>query len=221
MQAKDSFIAVEGNIGVGKTSLTRLLRDRWKAHAGFEVFEDNPFLTRGFYNDRDQHAFNTEIFFLLTRFRQQQGLVEKKGPVVCDYLFDKNWIFARMNLEGEDRETYRSVYESFQPQLRRPDLVVLLEADLETLLRRIYFRDREFERSLSPAYLERLSNEYYSFFSSYEQAPVLRVPCSGLDFVSDPEDLEQVCGMIENRLSGQVQLSLEGSKKNAETQQYA
>lgn len=209
---RDVYVAIEGVIGVGKTSLTRLLRDRWQAQAVFEGFETNPFLTQGFYDDREAHGFNTELFFLLTRFRQQKQVLEQSGPVVGDYIFEKNWIFARMNLKDEDKRIYENVYRAFVPELRRPDLVVLLQADLETLLRRIYFRDREFERSLSPEYLEKLSNEYYRFFSSFVEAPILRIQTSGLDFVNDPNDLDKVCSLIEDRLSGQVQLPLTQSQ---------
>lgn len=212
----DKFIVIEGVIGVGKTSLARLLRDRWRAKAHFESFEQNPFLTKGFYEDHANFAFNTEIFFLLSRFRQQRQIQMEKGLVLSDYLFEKSWIFAQMNLSGEDWEIYRSTYESFAYQVRTPDLVVLLQADLETLLRRIYFRDREFERGLSPAYLESLNNEYYRFFSAYSKAPVLRIQSSGLDFVNDPDDLEKICVMIEDRVKGQVQLDLKAPAQNLE-----
>jgi len=200
------------------------LKRRWAVEAHLEVFEQNPFLTQGFYEDPQSRAFNTEVFFLLTRFKQQKNLVERSGTLVSDYIFQKNWIFAQMNLSGEDKQIYHELYDSFQAKLRKPDLVVLLQADLETLLRRIYFRDREFERALSPDYLEKLAAEYYRFFASYSEAPVLRVQTSGLDFVKDPGDLEKVCTVIEQRIRGQVQLSLntrkvmKGEMSAAETQ---
>lgn len=201
-------VAIEGVIGVGKTSLTRLLQERWACQALLEGYEQNPFLTRGFYDDQKTHGFNTEIFFLLTRFRQQEELQRSSRSVISDYLFQKNWIFAQMNLTGLDLDIYRITYDNFSKQVIKPDLVVLLEADLETVLRRIYFRDREFERSLSPAYLERLQTSYYQYFSSFSESPLLRINTQGLDFVKDPADFAKIAENIEERLRGQKQLSL-------------
>ncbi len=205
---REVYVAIEGVIGVGKTSLTRLLQDRWACQALFEGYEQNPFLTRGFYEDQKTHGFNTEIFFLLTRFRQQERLQQIQDSLVSDYLFQKNWIFAQMNLSGVDLDIFKLTYENFSQHVRKPDLVVLLEADLETLLRRIYLRDREFERSLSPSYLEKLSGEYYRFFSSYGDTPVLRINTQSLDFVKDSEDFIRIAEAIEERLQGTQQLRL-------------
>src|SRR5689334_19943574 len=116
-------IAIEGVIGVGKTSLARMLVDRWKAEACFEIFEDNPFLTNGFYENPQELAFNTEIFFLLTRFRQQRDLKIASKLLVSDYLFEKNAIFAKMNLSDEDFALYASMYDRLQTAVAVPDLV--------------------------------------------------------------------------------------------------
>lgn len=214
-------IAVEGVIGVGKTTLTRLLANRWKAEICLEEFETNPFLTGGFYKDTAEKAFNTEIFFLLSRFRQQQKMAPASSVLLTDYVFDKNLIFAEMNLSAEDMQIYKSVYDRFSAETPAPDLVVLLQADLETLMRRIYFRDREFERSISPAYIEKLMNAYYRYFSAYSKAPVLTIQTSGLDFVNDVEDFQKVCTLIEARLNGEVQLSLSPRSSSAERVVYA
>ena len=147
-----------------------------------------PFLTNGFYEDTTRFAFNTELFFLLSRFRQQQQLKQAKGLIISDYFFEKNAIFAKMNLKAEDHRIFNDVYQRFLPEVRQPDLIILLKADLESLMRRIYFRDRRFERSLSPSYLEGLMNEYTQFFSSYTNVPILTIPTAGLDFVNDPRD---------------------------------
>lgn len=213
IRGKDYFIAIEGAIGVGKTSLTRLLRDRWQdSEAVFEAFETNPFLTQGFYENKEAHAFNTESFFLLTRFQQHlTHVVNKSGLILSDYMFEKNWIFGDLNLEGKDKDIFNSAYENYLPHTRNPDLVILLRADLETLLRRIYFRDREFERSLSSSYLESLMDRYYRFFASYTKAPVLNLPTTGLDFVSDPADFDKLCNYIEERINGRIQLPLDHS----------
>ncbi|MDB5036659.1 MAG: Deoxyadenosine kinase [Bacteriovoracaceae bacterium] len=208
LSTSDKLIVIEGPIGVGKTSLVRMLCDRWKAAPLFEVFEENPFLTNGFYEDTPKFAFNTEIFFLLSRFRQQQQLKDAKGLIISDYFFEKNAIFAEMNLDSKDLEIYKSVYDRFVPEVRQPDLIILLKADLESLMRRIYFRDRRFERSISASYLESLMNDYYHFFSSYTKAPVLTIPTAGLDFVNDPRDFNRTVSLIEDRIQGQVQLTL-------------
>lgn len=202
------MIAVEGVIGVGKTSLVRLLGNRWKASPVFEVFEENPFLTGGFYDNQKLLGFNTEVFFLLSRFRQLRSLGAERGLQISDYLFEKSALFAEMNLDIQDWELFKRVFDQLQPQTRRPDLVVYLKADLETLLRRIYFRDRTFERSISNQYIETLSAKYDRFFETYTDAPVLTLDVSKMDFVSHPEDFNRICGLIEDRLSGQVQLSL-------------
>jgi len=216
LKGKDLLIAVEGVIGVGKSSLVRLLKDHWKVSSQFETFEQNPFLTQGFYTNKQKHAFDTEVFFLLSRLRQHRALLHSTGVQLIDYFFDKSWIFAQMNLSPEDLEIYRNLYESFKPQTRKPDLVVLLQADLETLVRRIYFRDREFERSLHANYLEVLSNQYYEYFSQYAEAPVLRISTTGTDFVNNPEDLKRICNLIDERLRGTVQLRLGRSTEQVE-----
>lgn len=209
------YIAIEGPMGVGKTSLARLLRDRWNCEVMLEDYEQNPFLTRGFYQDRKAYGFNTEIFFLLSRYRQQEALARAVEATVSDYLFDKNWIFAAMNLEGVDREIFKITYDNFSKTIRVPDLVILLEADLETILRRIYFRDREFERDISPAYLERLCFEYTRFFRTFSKAPVLKISTNKLDFVKDPEDFEKIALAVEERLLGLEQLSFAPRMKQA------
>jgi deoxyguanosine kinase len=214
------YIVVEGVIGVGKTSMAKMLSQRWEAQREtqtcFEIFEENPFLTGGFYKNTPEFAFNTEIFFLLSRFRQQRALNAMENLVVSDYFFEKNWIFAQLNLKGADLEIYKALYDRFMPEIRTPDLIVFLQADLETLMRRIYFRDREFERSLSPTYLESLMNKYYRFFSTYTKAPVLTIQTNGLDFVNDPADFRKMAALIEERISGQVQLSLQTKERSRE-----
>lgn len=209
----ECFVAIEGPIGVGKTSLTRLLSQRWQCQAHFEHFEDNPFLTRGFYEDRKALGFNTEIFFLLSRFKQQETFRHLTGTHLVDYLFEKNRIFSELNLQGVDRRIYDLTYDNFIEHIRKPDLVVLLEADLESLMRRIYTRDREFERNLCPSYLEKLNQAYFRFFAEYDKAPVLRISTSELDFVRDQQDFESIAERVEERLKGQVQLSLANSEQ--------
>jgi len=202
------LIAIEGSIGVGKTSLARMLSSRWQSANLLEVFEENPFLTGGFYDNQKVHGFNTEVFFLLSRFRQLKDFAAHQGLAVMDYFFEKNIIFANANLEAKDLEIYRSVYDRLIPEVKKPDLVVYLKADVETLLRRIYFRDRSFERGISSDYIQKLNRAYENFFGAYHEAPILSIDTSSLDFVNEAEDFRKLSAMIEDRLSGQIQLSL-------------
>lgn len=211
---QNRLIAIEGVIGVGKTSLGRLLSSKWKSPCHFEVFEENPFLTGGFYDNQKGMAFNTEVFFLLSRFRQHRELKETHGLQLIDYLFEKNMIFASLNLDEKDLAVYQSVYKTLLPQIRNPDLVIYLKADPETLLRRIYFRDRQFERSITSQYVEKLIQRYQKFFQTYSDAPVVTIDVSGMDFVSDMEDLRQISSLVESRLSGNVQLPLIGQNES-------
>ncbi len=209
----DQIVAIEGPLGVGKTSLVRLLSAKWSAPSHFEVFEENPFLTGGFYENQKSLAFNTEIFFLLSRFRQQRGLIDQKGIQICDYIFPKSALFAQMNLEAADFEIFSKVYEQLMPQLKKPSLVVYLHADIETLLRRIYFRDRKFERAISSRYVESLVQSYHRFFANYTEVPMISVDTTTLDFVTSQNDFRKISALIEERLSGQVQLSLIGDSR--------
>ncbi len=205
---KNKFIVVEGPIGVGKTSLVRLLTEKWNAEGIYETFEENPFLTSGFYKDKANYAFNTEVFFLLSRVREQLEISKKKGTLIADYFFEKNALFSELNLSHQDLEIYKTVYETFQLRTRTPDLVVYLYADVETLLQRVHQRDRQFERSISKEYLESLSKTYNRFFGNYTNAPILPINTRGIDFVRDPQQFSRIAGLIEERILGYRQLSL-------------
>jgi deoxyguanosine kinase len=152
------YIVVEGPIGVGKTSLSNLLSERFRARRILEVVEENPFLS-SFYTDRDKYAFQTQIFFLLSRFRQQQELFQQdlfNSVTVSDYLFAKDRIFACLTLDPNELSLYDRVFEALGPRVAKPDLVIYLQARLEVLLQRIKKRGREFERKFDPVYLEEL-----------------------------------------------------------------
>jgi len=182
-------------MGVGKAALARLLSDRWGGKACFESIED-PFV------GQDSRAFDRELFYLLTRFRQQRDVCEANGLKISNYLFGKSWIFAQMNLPEADLPIFQRVYDSLVDEVPAPDLVLLLQADLETLLRRNYLKNPKFDKSLSPDHLEALIQRYYHFFSFYTKAPVLKIPCASLDFVTDSNDLERIVCLIEDRLNG-------------------
>lgn len=186
-------IVVEGPIGVGKTSLTRLLADAIGARQVLEVVEENPFLA-SFYQDPERYAFSTQSFFLLSRFKQSQEMGQGSlfaRHVVADYLFDKDWIFASLNLQGDEWELYQDLYRSLRPKLSPPDLVVYLRADPDVLLPRIAQRARPFERDMDPEYLRRLGLAYDEWFEHCPY-PLHVIEASDVDFVASPADRDSV-----------------------------
>jgi len=199
------YIAIEGVIGVGKTTLARLLQPVFKAGLLLEVFEENPFLS-DFYSDRERYAFQTQIFFLLSRYHQQRrtvtellGLAEN---LIADYTFEKDTLFARINLRGDELEMYYRVHEALAEKIVVPNLIVYLRADTEVLMQRIASRDRPYERNIERAYIEELNQAYESFYADHQdrRSPVLALDTNGLNYVSQIEDLEQVANRIRQAL---------------------
>lgn len=193
-----TYIVVEGVIGVGKTALTRLLGEQFRVPTFFERFEENPFLSN-FYSNREQYAFQTEVFFLLNRYRQQQAVVKtslSNGDLVGDYLFAKTRLFAGLNLRDAELDLFDQIYEALSNQVPTPTLVVYLSASVPTLMARIYQRDRSFERSMERSYIADLARLYDSFFQSYTGAPVLTINTDNLDFVRTPSDNDKVVARI-------------------------
>jgi deoxyadenosine/deoxycytidine kinase len=198
------YIVVEGVIGVGKTSLVNILAERFGGRKVLEVVEENPFLSN-FYADREKFAFQTQLFFLLSRFRQQQDLFQQdlfRSLTVSDYLFAKDRIFATLNLSEDELALYERVFDALGPRVTKPDLVIYLQARLDVLQSRIKKRGRDFERRIDPAYLERLTRAYNDFFFHYGETPLLVVNTSDIDFVNNPEDLEGLLGMIRKTRGG-------------------
>jgi deoxyguanosine kinase len=195
-----TYIVVEGPIGVGKTVLTRLLGEHMALPTVFEQFEENPFLSN-FYVDRARYAFQTEVFFLLNRYRQQESLVKpaaETGDLASDYLFAKTRLFAGMNLAGDELKLFEQIYEALAEQVAKPDLVVYLRPSVGTLMDRIYRRDRWFERSMDRLYIERLAEVYDSFFGSYKESPLLTIDTDKLDFVADARAQQEVISAIRS-----------------------
>jgi deoxyadenosine/deoxycytidine kinase len=197
------YIAVEGPIGVGKTALAQRLATDLGSRLVLEHVEDNPFL-KGFYEDTDRWALQAQLHFLLARYRQQQELAQglPAEGVVADYLFAKDEIFAELTLGGEELTLYRQVQQLLHPQIPRPDLVIYLEARSEVLLRRIRKRDRDFERGITPEYLERLTEGFRNFFHHYTATPLLVVNCSDIDFVEHGGDLADLLREIRGMRQG-------------------
>jgi deoxyadenosine/deoxycytidine kinase len=198
------YIVVEGPIGVGKTSLSNILAERFKARRVFEIVEENPFLAN-FYADRQKYAFQTQIFFLLSRFRQQQEFFQPdlfNSVTVSDYLFAKDRIFACLNLDSHELALYERVFEALTPRVAKPDLVIYLQARLDVLLHRIRKRGREFERQFDAGYLESLTHSYNDFFARYTETPLLVVDTSDIDFVHNENDLKGLMGAIDRARQG-------------------
>jgi len=197
------FIAIEGVIGVGKTTLARLLQPRFNANLLLEAFEENPFLAR-FYADRARYAFQTQVFFLLSRyhqFRQAAEWLSTGLPLISDYTFEKDKLFARLNLSGDEWEVYLRLHEALAEKMPPPDLIVYLRADTETLMRRIALRDRPYERNMDRAYIEALNRAYDAQFLPPRQGPpVLVIDSADLDFVQDEADLDTIEAAIRRAL---------------------
>ncbi len=194
------YIAIEGVIGVGKTTLARLLQPRFDAELLLEVFEENPFLS-DFYSDHERYAFQTQIFFLLSRYHQQHrtvpALLARGRPLISDYTFAKDSLFARINLKNDELSVYCQVHEALAEKITLPDLLVYLRASTDTLMQRIAMRDRAYERNMERAYIETLNQTYEEFFSKpYDNTPVLTIDTDPLDFVRHSEHLD----FIENRI---------------------
>ena len=198
------YIVVEGVIGVGKTSLTKLLSTRTTGRLNLEVVEENPFLAK-FYEDRSAFAFQTQIFFLLSRFRQQQNLFQHdlfSATMISDYLFAKDKIFANLNLADEELVLYNQLAVILEQRVLKPDLVIYLQARTEVLLQRIQWRGRAFEQDMDPSYLDALNGAYSYYFHHYKDSPLLVVNTDHLDFVNVPQDFELLYEQLAEEFSG-------------------
>jgi deoxyguanosine kinase len=211
--ARHPYVAVEGVIGVGKTTLVRLLQPELGSAIVLEEFEENPFLS-DFYADRQRYAFQTQIFFLLSRFRQQTSTLPaalRRDPIIADYTFAKDSLFAHLNLKGDELVMYERVYAALGEQIRRPDLVVYLRADLDVLMARIAARDRPYERNMDQNYIEGLRQGYEQFMGAYDESPVLAIDTNQLNIVQNPADLASVVERIKSSLRlGTYQTPLPG-----------
>lgn len=201
------YIAVEGVIGAGKTALAKKLKTRLEAKLILEQFEANPFLEK-FYNDRKRFAFQTQMFFLVNRFKQQEELNQEdlfNNFIICDYIFDKDKIFAYLNLSAEELKLYESVFPLLSRNLRKPDLVVYLQSNVDRLMFNIKKRSRSIERNLTRNYIEELSEAYNHFFFRYNSTPLLIVNSSDIDFVNNENDFDELFREIFREERGPIE----------------
>ncbi|MCU0611488.1 MAG: deoxynucleoside kinase [Candidatus Eisenbacteria bacterium] len=201
------FVAIEGVIGVGKTCLVRRLAERLDARLILEQVEENPFLAH-FYRDPERYAFQVQVFFLLSRFKQQQQIGQADvfmDMVVSDYMFAKDRIFARLNLDDQELVLYERIAEVLEKSAAQPDLVVYLQARTEVIMQRIKERGRSFEKRISREYIEALNEAYNRFFFTYTASPVLVVDTNKVDYRTDDRELERlIAKMAETQAGMQV-----------------
>jgi deoxyguanosine kinase len=223
MRLEHRYIVVEGPIGVGKSSLANIVSERFQARRVMEVVEENPFLAN-FYSDRAKFAFQTQMFFLLSRFKQQQELFQQDlfaEVTVSDYLFAKDRIFASLTLDAQELGLYERVFEALSPRVAQPDLVIYLQARTDVLLGRIRKRGREFERKFDVGYLESLCKAYNDFFFHYSATPLLVVNTSDIDFVNNPEDLHNLLQVVRQTQKGTVHYQPLPSKKSSDVRSFS
>lgn len=192
------YIAIEGVIGAGKTSLAKKLSERLNANLILEEFETNPFLEK-FYDDRKRFAFQTQMFFLINRYKQQEQLGQEDlfaKYIVSDYIFDKDQIFAYLNIQGEELKLYENLFPLLQRNLRKPDLVIFLQSSTDRLMHNIKKRGRKVERNLTRGYIEELSEAYNNFFFKYNNTPLLIVNSTEIDFINRQKDFDELFNQI-------------------------
>lgn len=205
MSKQPYFIAVEGPIGVGKTSLSMLLANHYGYHLLKEIVYENPFLDK-FYDDIESWAFQTEMFFLTNRYKQLTDIEKdhlfKGQSVVSDYHLFKNVIFSKMTLDGYNFDKYQKIYHILEDGLPKPNVIIVLNASLETILERIKMRNRHFEQNIDPNYLQTLIDSYHEYTTllkqNHEDIPIIELCGDDLDFIKHPEDLEKIIKQIDD-----------------------
>ncbi|MBD3288478.1 deoxynucleoside kinase [candidate division KSB1 bacterium] len=198
---KFNYITIDGVIGAGKTTLAKMIAEKYNGSILLEEVEENPFLS-DFYRDPKHFAFSTQLFFLLSRYRQQQSILQPDlfhSLLVSDYLFAKDKIFAYLNLEDRELLLYEKIMSLLERDIVKPDLVIYLKSSPDRLMINIKKRGRAFEKDMSKEYIESLNTAYNRFFNHYKETPLLTINSTKLDFVCNSEDFEIILKMIENK----------------------
>ncbi len=201
------YIAIEGVIGAGKTSLAKLLAMKLQARLILEEFENNPFLEK-FYDAPEKYAFQTQMFFLINRYKQQENLLQEElfdEFIVSDYIFSKDKIFAYMNLSDDELKLYESIYPLLDRNIRKPDLVIFLQSSVDRLMYNIKKRARKVERRITRSYISELYDAYNNYFFKYNTTPLLIVNTTEIDFVNRKEDFEELFAQIFREDRGTVE----------------
>ncbi len=199
-----NYIIIEGVIGVGKTSLCRLIKERLGGMYILEDFESNPFI-REFYREPEKNAFKTQLYYLISRFKQHLEMPLPdlfNSPLIVDYMFQKDRIFASVNLDDMELELYNTIWDILEPRINPPDIVIYLQASTDRLMKRIVKRGRDYEKSISREYLEALNTAYDDFMFHYSMAPVFIVNTDEIDFVEKEDHLNDLIEKIVERHSG-------------------
>lgn len=198
------YIVIEGVIGVGKTSLAQLMSERFNARLLLEQHEENPFLA-DFYRDPQHYAFSTQLFFLLSRYRQQLEIPQRDlfhEVLVSDYLFAKDRIFASLTLEDRELVLYDKIAHLLERDIPRPDLIIYLQSSTERLMANIRKRNRSYETNMSEDYIRELNDAYNRFFFNYRDTPLLVINSTELDFVNNKQELDDLLMQLHRPISG-------------------
>ena len=201
---KTYHIAIEGTIGVGKTSLAKILAEKLDSKLILEEFEENPFLA-DFYKDPKRYAFQAQLFFLLSRYKQQidfQQIDIFTKSIISDYMFMKDRIFAALNLNDKEMNLYNNVALILEKNIVYPDLIIFLQSDTDRLISNIKKRGRQYEKNIDWSYIDALNQIYNEFFFKYEKSPILIINTNDIDFVNDAKDLNEILSIVQKPVHG-------------------
>ena len=204
MKLSSYHICIEGTIGVGKTSLAKLISEEMDAKTIFEQFEENPFLS-DFYSDKERYAMQTQLFFLLSRYKQQQELQQIDmftNAIISDYMFDKDRLFAALNLSDMELDLYNRIANELQKNIVYPDLIIFLQSDTDRLMYNIKIRGREFEKNMDWKYIDDLNQIYNEYFFRYNKGPLVIINTNDIDFVNNKDDLNEIIDFIKQPSEG-------------------
>ena len=204
MKLSSYHICIEGTIGVGKTSLAKLIAEEMEAKTVFEQFEENPFLGH-FYSDKDRYAMQTQLFFLLSRYKQQQDLQQIDmftKAIISDYMFDKDRLFAALNLSNMELDLYNRIANELQKNIVYPDLIIFLQSETDRLMYNIKIRGREFEKNMDWKYIDDLNQIYNEYFFRYDKGPLVIINTNDIDFVNNKDDLNEIIDFIKQPSEG-------------------